>query len=525
MNVENERSRSLWMQTERPKARALGSDLRVEIVVVGAGIAGLSTAYELILRGHEVAVVDRGAIAGGMTSRTSAHLSYQIDDRYAEVIRIHGEADARNYVESQKAAVDRVETICAEANIECGFKRVDLHLFAPDARGHRELEREIEATTKIGFSGVDWSDAPIEGPTKGCLRFPDQARFHPLQYLNGLTKILKRRGVQLYANTPIVSVEETARGVVAKTEDGHTITARALVAATNSPFVNRLAVHTKQAPNRTYVMTGSIPKGSAADVLIWDTEDPYHYVRLYPREKDDLLIFGGEDHKSATVDDAADRFERLEAWARQRFPKLGTIEDLWSGQIYEPFDFLPFIGKSPRRKRVFIVTGDSGEGLTTGVAASLILPDLIEGKKNPWASVYNPSRKVVAPSPVGDYLKHAAETAMSLIERVTGGEKPEDVPRGKGAIIKLNGEKHAAYRDQQGELHLMKAACTHVGCTVQWNSFEECWDCPCHGSQFAATGEPLQCPAVSPLEAVDVDLAETVPVRKRERREKQRKRA
>ena len=272
-------------------------------------------------------------------------------------------------------------------------------------------------------------------------------------------------------------------------------------------------------------MTAPVPKGSAADALIWDTEDPYHYVRLDPREQDDLVIFGGEDHKSATVDDAVDRLKRLEAWARQRFPNLGAIEDVWSGQIYEPFDYLPFIGKSPARKRVFIVTGDSGEGLTTGVAASLILPDLIEGKKNPWASVYNPSRKVVAPSTVGDYLKQAAETAKSLIERVTGGEKPEDVPRGKGAIVKLKGEKHAAYRDAQGELHLMKAACTHVGCTVQWNSFEACWDCPCHGSQFAATGEPLQCPAVSPLKTVDVDLTDPVPVRKRERREKQRTRA
>ena len=520
MNVENERSRSLWMKTERPKARSLGSDLRVEILVIGAGIAGLSTAYELMLRGHEVAVVDRGALAGGMTARTSAHLSCQIDDRYAEVIRAHGEGATRKYFESQKAAIDRIEAICTEAKIECGFKRIALYVFAPDAKGRKALEKEIEATGKIGFPGVGWSEAPVDEPTEGCLRFPNQARFHPLEYLNGLCRVLKRRGVQLYANTPVVSVEETARGVVAKTESGHTITARALVAATNSPFVNRLAVHQKQVPYRTYVMTASVPKGCAHDVLIWDTEDPYHYVRLDPREKDDLLIFGGEDHKSATVDDAADRLGRLEAWARRHFPKLGVIEDVWSGQIYEPHDYLPFIGKSPARKRVYLVTGDSGEGLTTGVAASLILPDLIEGKKNAWASVYNPSRKVAAPSPIKDYLRQAAETAQSLIEKVTGGEKPEDVPRGKGAIIKLQGEKHAAYRDPQGELHLMKAACTHVGCTVQWNSFEACWDCPCHGSQFAATGEPLQCPAVSPLKAVDVELAEPVPARKRERREK-----
>ncbi len=515
MNVENERSRSLWMQAERPKARRLSSDLRVDTLVVGAGIAGLSTAYELTLRGLEVAVVDRGAIAGGMTARTSAHLACQIDDRYAEVISAHGDKVTRDYFESQKAAIDRIEAVCAEAKIDCGFERVDLYLFAPDRKGRKQLEKEIEAAAKIGFSGVRWADAPLEGPAQGCLLFPNQARFHPLRYLSGLAQAIKRRGAQLHSDTPIVSVEETARGVVAKTDSGHTITARSLVAATNAPFVNRLAVHTKQAPYRTYVMTAPVPKGSVIDALIWDTEHPYHYVRLDPRENDDLLIFGGEDHKSATSDDADERLKRLEAWARQRFPKLGAIEDAWSGQIYEPIDYLPFIGRSPGHKKVFIVSGDSGEGLTTGVAASLILPDLIEGKKNAWASAYSPRRKITAPSPVMDYAKEIVSAAKHLIGSMSSGEKPAAVPRGKGAIVKIKGKEHAAYRDRQGELHLMKAACTHVGCTVQWNSFEECWDCPCHGSQFAPTGEVLQCPAVSPLKPADIVLSEKTQVVRR----------
>lgn len=529
MNVENERSRSLWMQAARPRVRPLSSDLRIETLVVGGGIAGLSTAYELTRRGHEVAVVDRGTIAGGMTARTSAHLACEIDDLYAEVIEAHGEEAARRYLESQRAAVDRIEAICGEANIDCDFARLDLYLFAPDPRGLRQLEKELEAARKIGFTGVQWAaEAPVGGPTLGCLRFPNQARFHPLRYLNGLSKAMKRRGAQLHSDTPIVSVEETARGVVAKTESGCTITARSLVAATNAPFVNRLAVHTKQAPYRTYVMTAPVPKGSVIDALIWDTEDPYHYVRLDPREKDDLLIFGGEDHKSATSDDADDRLKRLEAWARNRFPKLGRVEDAWSGQIYEPVDYLPFIGKSPGHQRVFIVSGDSGEGLTTGVAASLILPDLIEGKKNAWAKVYSPSRKVPAPSPIGDYAKDLVSAAKHLVGKLTGDKKPETIPRGKGAIIKIKDKEHAAYRDRHGELHVMKAACTHVGCTVQWNSFEECWDCPCHGSQFAPTGEALQCPAVNPLKAADTALAEEAPLvrrragRARERADKRR---
>jgi len=516
MNVENERSRSLWMETTRPKARPLSSDLRVDTLVVGAGIAGLSTAYELMRRGHEVAVVDRGAIASGVTARTSAHLASQIDDRYAEIIETHGEQSARRYFESQKAAIDRIEAICSETNVDCEFKRVDLYLLAPDRKGRRKLEKEIEAAGRIGFSGVLWTDSPIDGPAQGCLRFPNQARFHPLRYLNGLVKAMKRREVPLYSETAIVSVHETARGVVAKSENGCTITARALVAATNAPFVNRLAVHTKQAPYRTYVLTAPVPRGSVIDALIWDTEDPYHYVRLDPREKHDLLIFGGEDHKSATSDDAADRLKRLEGWARERFPKMGAVQESWSGQIYEPTDYLPFIGKSPGHRRVFIVSGDSGEGLTTAVAASLILPDLIEGRRNVWAKVYSPSRRPPAPSPIAEYAKGVLDAAKGLVEKVVPRERPERIARGTGAIIKVKGKEHAAYRDRQGELHVMKAACTHVGCTVQWNSFEECWDCPCHGSQFAPTGEALQCPAVSPLKtAASVLVEDAPPVRRK----------
>ena len=456
--------------------------------------------------------MDRGAIGGGMTARTSAHLSYAIDDFYHEVISANGEDSARQYMESQRAAVDRIEEISADENIDCSFARIDLFLFAPDHRGRRHLEQELEAAGRIGFAGVDWAEAPLQGSTQGCLRFPDQARFHPLLYLSGLSSAFETRGGQLYADTAIISVEETPQGVVARTEGGLTITAGSVVAATNAPFVNRLAVHSKQAPYRTYVITAPVPKGSVIDALIWDTEDPYHYVRLHPREKDDLLIIGGEDHKTGTADDAGHRVKRLEDWARNRFPMLGPVDAAWSGQIYEPVDYLPFIGRSPGHKRVFIVTGDSGEGLTTGVAASLILPDLMQNRKNSWAKPYNPTRKAKSPSPIADYVKEQLDAAKHLFEHVTGGDRPEEIARGTGAIIRVKGKKHAAYRDHDGELHLMKAACTHAGCVVHWNSFEECWDCPCHGSQFAPKGQVLQCPAVKPLDAADPAVKHDLPM-------------
>jgi len=504
------------MDVKRPQFRPLTSDLAIETLVIGSGIAGLSIAYELMRRGHEVAVVDRGKIGGGMTARTSAHLSAEIDDSYHRLIKAHDEDRARRYYQSQKAAIDRIELICRKEDIECAFKRIDLYLFAPDHIGRRDLENEIKAATQVGFAGVGWSDAPVAGKSTGCLRFPNQARFHPIAYLAGLCTALKRKRVKFYSDTAIISVAETAKGAVAECENGHRIKAGKVVAATNSPFVNRLAVHNKQAPYRTYVMTAIIPKGAAPDALIWDTENPYHYVRLFQRDDDDLLVFGGEDHKTATVDDAGERLKRLERWARERFPKLGRVQHSWSGQVYEPVDYVPFIGPSPGHKRVFIVTGDSGEGLTTGVTASMILPDLIDGVKNPWAKVYYPGRKVKTPSPIINHAKDHAGAAKHLIEHLPAPTKTaEAIRRGKGAIIEARGKKHAAYRDKSGALHVMSAACTHVGCTVHWNSFEECWDCPCHGSQFAPEGEALNCPAVEPLKAEEAQMVEKKPARRK----------
>ena len=377
MNVNSEHSRSLWMTAKLPRFPRLTSDLRTDVLVIGGGIAGLSTAYELARAGQSVAVVDRGAIALGVTARTSAHLSYEIDDNYSELIKRQGERAAKQYFESQKAAVDRIEDICQRERISCDFARLDLYVFAPDAKGRDELEKEIEAVKCVGFAGVGWAQAPVAGETKGCLRFPNQARFHSLRYLAGLAKAVKRHGGQLYSQTAIVSIKENTRGVVAKTDTGLTIRAKAVVAATNAPIVNRLAVNTKQAPYRSYVMSFEMNERDVFDSLIWDTEDPYHYVRSYREADERLLIVGGEDHRSGSADDAGERLSRLETWARKHFPHLGKRRDAWSGQIYEPADLVPFIGLSPGHKRVYLVTGDSGEGLTTGVAASLILPDLI----------------------------------------------------------------------------------------------------------------------------------------------------
>lgn len=507
MNVDGERSRSLWMQIPPRPAPALDQDAKTDILVIGAGIAGLSTAYELARLGRTVMVVDRGAPARGMSARTSAHLAFELDDFYAELTKLRGVDASRQFYESQSAAVDRIEAIVASEGIACDFARVDGWFVPADARDVGYLRRELEAARAAGFLDAEWRE---EGPGPWCdapaLRFPRQARFHPTKYLNGLISLLDRAGVRLFADTPIVAIEETEGGVWARAENGRAIEARAAVVAANTPFHLRVQTHTKQAPYRTYVLAARLPKGEAPDALVWDTLEPaYHYVRVQPERDFDWLIAGGEDHKTGEARDMEDRLEGLEAWTRRRFPKLGAVEFAWSGQVFEPADYAPFIGRSPGAANVFLVSGDSGQGLTTGVAASLILRDLVRGIDNPWADVYDPARSVLRAG-LGEFVKENADAARHWAAHLMNAEieSVDDLAPGEGAIVKIGAARVAAYRRENGSLALLDAACTHAGCVVRFNAFERCWDCPCHGSQFSVEGEPLQGPACRPLAAARI---------------------
>jgi glycine/D-amino acid oxidase-like deaminating enzyme/nitrite reductase/ring-hydroxylating ferredoxin subunit len=463
-------------------------------------MAGLSAAYEFAQLGRSVAVLDRGPFAGGMSARTTAHLASELDDHYFELIKVRSEDAARQYFESQRAAIDRIEEIARGEALECDFARVDALLVAVGDEGEEIIQNEFAAARALGF---DISlEAPPQALGDAALRFGDQARFHPLKYLSGLCRALEKRGARLQAHTPVEDVEEDGDWVRMRTPRG-VVSARHAVIATNSPINDRVAIHTKQAPYRTYAFAAPIPRGAAPDLLIWDTLDPYHYVRLHPATAHDILIVGGEDHKSGTEDDGGERIAALESWARERFPEMGEITHAWSGQVYEPIDYLPHIGPNPGDKRIYVITGDSGEGITSAVAGALIVSQQVETGGSPWEDAYAPSRKVLGA--VAEFASENADVVANLTQRLTGGEvdSADDIAPGCGALLREHGKKIAAYRDEDGALHAVSAICTHMGCVVQFNSFERCWDCPCHGSQFDVDGQVLAGPAKQPLKRAE----------------------
>lgn len=505
-------STSVWMATSiRPEFSPLTVNMHADVCIVGAGMAGLSTAYMLTRAGKSVVVLDDGPIVSGETERTTAHLVNALDDRFFELERLHGEDGARLAAESHSAAIDTIERLVREERIDCDFERVDGYLFNGPDQPADLLDRELAATHRAGLVDVAMVDrAPLATFNTGrALHFPRQGQFHPLKYLAALAGAVVRGGGRIFSHTHAAKIHG-GKSAHVETSDNLKVACGAIVVATNTPVNDRLAVHTKQAAYRTYVIGAVVPGGSLPKVLYWDTADPYHYVRLQAAPtngiagNDDILIVGGEDHKTGQAEDTERRFAALESWTRERFPMIGAIRFRWSGQVMEPVDALAFIGRNPMdHDNVFVVTGDSGNGMTHGTIAGLLLTDLIVGRENPWTKLYSPSRVTVGAAK--EFARETANMAAQYVDWLTAGDVEKDrmVPRGTGAIVRHGLTKIAVSRELDGTFHECSAVCPHLGGIVSWNNTEKTWDCPAHGSRFDRLGKVMNGPANTHLHPVE----------------------
>lgn len=498
------RSGSIWTgSVDLPVFTPLSADLRVDVCIVGAGISGLNLAYLLGRAGKSVAVLEDGAVASGMTSMTTAHLTCVLDERYFDLERMHGEEGARLAAESHTTAINRIETIIASEMIDCDFERLNGYLYLPPDEDEEVLARELAAAQRAGIDAALVNRAPSPSLETGrCLLFPNQAQFHPLRYVAGLARAIERDGGRIFTTTHAEGIEGGQPAQV--TTGGHVVTADAVVVATHSPVNDLVAIHTKQTAYMTYVIGARVPRGVVLRALYWDTGFPYHYARVQNDnghgDDSEILMVGGGDHRTGQSDDTTVHHGRLERWARSRFPFIQEIAYTWSGQVMQSVDGLAFIGRNPLdAANVYVVTGDSGSGMTYSMIAAILITDLIEGRANPWQTLYDPSRKSLRAAPT--YAREAVRMVAQYADWISPGDaqSADDVAPDTGAVVKEGLVPVAVYREPDGTLHRLSAVCVHLGCVVRWNAAERTWDCPCHGSRYDRFGSVISGPANSNL--------------------------
>jgi glycine/D-amino acid oxidase-like deaminating enzyme/nitrite reductase/ring-hydroxylating ferredoxin subunit len=501
---------SIWQATaELPTYdEPVSLDAKTGVCVVGAGISGLSVAYALACDGVAVTVLDDGPVGGGETSRTTAHLSNALDDRYHELERLFGEAGARLAAQSHRAAIESIESIAMQHAIACDFRRVDGYLFAPPAQ-QAELERELAAAQRAGLDVAMVDRAPLPFDTGRCVRFANQAEFHPVAYLRGLAAAVVAAGGRIHTGVRVDAIEGGAAPRV-ELAGGGVLRADAVVDASNASITSRFDLPIRQAAYRTYVVGLDVPRGAIPHALYWDTEEPYHYVRIAPGEDGrELVLVGGADHRTGQAEETG-RFDELEAWARERMPRLGAATYRWSGQIMEPADALGYIGPVRGMANVFLVSGDSGNGLTNGALAGLLLPALIRGESHLWAELYSPARG--RHHGLGTLVREAVSSTVQYVDWV----RPSDVgslaeiPNGEGRVLRHGVHRIAAYRTESGACHLRSARCAHLHAVVRWNALEQSWDCPAHGSRYDARGCVINSPAAHDLAPLAPDVEASV---------------
>lgn len=487
----------------------MNRSLSTEVCVIGGGIAGLTTAYALAREGVRVVVLDAGRLGAGETARTSAHLANALDDRFHRLERLHGSEGARLAADSHAAAIDFIATVCHRHDIECDFRRVDGFLFSHND-SDEELDDEFIAAQRAGIEVEMVHTPPLPWLRTGaCLRFPRQAQFHPLRYLRGLVRAARDAGAQIFTGT---RVDEVIAGEPAEvvTTQGLRVIAKHVVVATNVPINDRVRLQPSLEAYRSYVITLALPHGVVAEpVLAWDTGDPYHYVRVIEGAGTDLLVVGGEDHKTGQGPAQADLpYERLEQWVRAQVPTCGDVVHRWSGQVIEPVDGLALIGHNPGDPdNSWLIAGDSGNGLTHGTLGGMMLCDLIQGRQNPWTQLYRPSRFRLGA--LGEFTRHNVNVVGQYADWLSAADARTvaEVGPGCSALVRHGLSKWAVHRDHDGGLHVCSAVCPHLGGVVRWNPNEQTWDCPCHGSRFSIDGQVINGPANAPL--VRFNIAES----------------
>ena len=493
---------SYWIDSTEPTSYpSLASDLEVDVAVVGAGITGLTVAYLLAREGRSVAVLDSKRIVRGVTGYTTAKLTAGHGLVYRDLIDSFGQERARVYAESNQAAIARVRELTSELGIDCDLERASNYVYGESPEEVERILAEVEAAQRLGLPASFVSETPLPYDVAGAIRLDDQAQFHPRKYLLPLAAAIERAGGRIFEETRALAVDEGSPCQV-RTSRG-AVRARDVVLASHIPFLDRGLFFTKVHPHRSYALAARVDPDRIPDGMFLNAGTPTRSVRSILHDGERLLLVGGDGHKPGEEPHTGQRYKNLEEFAR-RFDPNADVTHTWSTQDYLSVDKVPYVGQLRRRSRhVFVATGFGKWGMSNGTVAATILADLVLGRENGWLELYD-SKRVEARASARKFVSENAHVARHFVGdrvRPPGDRAAEELRPGEGTVVRRGGRLVAVSRGEDGALTSLSAVCTHLGCVVAWNPAERSWDCPCHGSRFAADGTVIQGPAVADLEA------------------------
>jgi glycine/D-amino acid oxidase-like deaminating enzyme/nitrite reductase/ring-hydroxylating ferredoxin subunit len=496
-----------WFNVPLPQFPGIDRDLEVDVAIIGGGLTGITAAYLLKREGARVALVERQRCASADTGHTTAHLTYVTDTRLHQIVKTFGKDAARAFWEAGAVANDEIYRIVREENIDCEFKWVPgfLHeAFKDPAKNETELlETDAELARDLGFRAEFVGSVPYA--KRPGVKFHHQAKFHPRKYLARLVERIPGDGSYVFENSEAAEIEEKPLAIKV---NRFKVRCRYLIIATHTPLMGKTGLlkaalfQSKLALYTSYVLGARLPGGTVPEALFWDTGSPYYYLRVDRKEDHDYAIFGGDDCKTGQEEDLVNTFRRLEEQLKLVLPSA-VPQHRWLGQVVETNDGLPFVGETAENQ--FVATGFCGNGFTLGTLSALMGRDRFLKRRNPWFELFDVGRKKFHGGTWRYITENIDYPYYMLRDRLAKAEadSTDEIKFGQGSLVKADGKKVAAYRDEQGKLTLLSPVCTHLKCIVKWNPVAKTWDCPCHGSRFKPRGEVLSGPAEEPLEKAD----------------------
>lgn len=492
-------TKSYWIDsTDDTNYPGLKEDLSIDIAIVGGGIVGITCAFLLQKEGFNVAIFEGNKIVKGASGYTTAKITSQHNLIYDYLINNFGLEKAQQYGDANEKALKFIANTIKKYNISCDFEILPAYVYTQDEKYVAKIEQEVEACQKLGLKADYQAELPLSLPIKASIQFKEQAQFHPRKYLLSLAVELTKLGGHIYENSRIVDLEKGSE-VILTTEEGLKIKANRVILASHFPSYDGFGLYfTRLRPERSYII-GVTAKDEFPHGMFITAEKPIRSLRRQKYEDRELILIGGESHRTGHGKDTEFHYNALSNFAHDLF-SLDELLYRWSTQDYVTLDMVPYIGKlTSSVENIYIATGFGKWGMSGGTNAALMLKDLIINGSSPYEKLFNPSRNLTVTS-IKNFILDNLDTSKELIKgKITSGETKVILDKDEGRVVEIDGEKYGAYKDTEGNMHIVDITCTHLGCELTWNSAEKTWDCPCHGSRFNFRGEIIEGPALEPL--------------------------